>query len=728
VSQADWLRLQGTRYRCIPLYIPAEEFDPLSKLFLEVLRYEHNVSRLVRAFGLTERVIEDVLGDLIRRNRAVLVVQGDVKEIRLLDNAIPTVIHEPGETLDVWQDDATGLLLPAWIVDRHQQQPRRNKGAQDTDAMPLELNSGPLLVEPFLDGPDSQLIEMLLRSDDDLRQRDETFASLDRLTGRYRVRPQTLWLPVLHAEIQGQSIPLIVAENIPAWVARVWSVALRRESLRSTSEAVAFHVAATTGEEGLRVVHGWRALTRVESWRGSVDSFLNQMPPPISGYDLRAVREKQAALSGLLLSASRVEIIERVRSQGEIAWLAPVLDTSRSWILLVLPWAEQVRAALDFIRQRVETGGSVPNKVFLVLTPSVPDEQSAAAKAALQDLLGATRFGEVIRRGWPIDGPAVALGDWPEVRVQYAVRSSVLQFSGASLAADWLGVIQALPARNDERDRLSQEAPASDQLRLLRIRRDTTHMRQQEEARLGFGAEARSVGTVLDDLSGFGESLLTAIVDPYLLLRDLSESSEIDPRAPDLSFDRQRPLIQQVPVLTERRDLLCHHLSLSLAGPWAFWTRLSSHELIPIFAAVLTEPSRRSVEGEIHILASGLGNDACSASVLNLFEQAVIGHGWTIRVGLSRYRGREAGPAADRVLHELRSHIPSPRLRFWELQRPAPAHALVLDDLVFVAGGDWLQSVLCLTDRSDFGFALESRYLAESLRACFVGAKEITTT
>src|ERR1700682_3993885 len=127
MSSRLWLRLPGTRYRCVPLYLPVDEFDPLSRLFLEVLRYERNLPRLVRAFGLTERVVEDVLGDLIRRNRAALVIHNDVREISVIDDALPNLVHERGETLDVWQDHATGLVLPAWIVDPHSR-PRDDDG------------------------------------------------------------------------------------------------------------------------------------------------------------------------------------------------------------------------------------------------------------------------------------------------------------------------------------------------------------------------------------------------------------------------------------------------------------------------------------------------------------------------------------------------------------------------------------------------------------------------
>jgi hypothetical protein len=112
--------------------------------------------------------------------------------------------------------------------------------------------------------------------------------------------------------------------------------------------------------------------------------------------------------------------------------------------------------------------------------------------------------------------------------------------------------------------------------------------------------------------------------------------------------------------------------------------------------------------------------------VIDLIETAVLKHGWTIHVGLRRFRDTADRSFTDNVLSSLRARVPSSRLRFWIMRQPPPAHALVIDDLVFIAGGDWLRSVLQPhQDDLDFGFAVESNELAESLRGCFTGAEEI---
>jgi hypothetical protein len=163
VADEGHLQLTGTRYRCTPYYVPLDEFDPLTRVFLEVLKSETNVARLVHAFGLTERVVEDVLGDLIRRNKATLVIKGNQREVRLIGESAATPDPQPGDSLEIWQDHATGVILPAGIADQFDRIPPRR-------APILSIPRGPGLIEEFRAASDAQVIEMLLLSDDKLRQ------------------------------------------------------------------------------------------------------------------------------------------------------------------------------------------------------------------------------------------------------------------------------------------------------------------------------------------------------------------------------------------------------------------------------------------------------------------------------------------------------------------------------------------------------------------------------
>lgn len=716
MSGRTWLRLLGTRYRCLPLYVPVEEMDPLSRLFLEVLRHERSVARLVRAFGLTERVVEDVLGDLIRRNRATLVVQNGIKEIRLLDeDAVPTVVYKPGEILDIWQDHATGMVLPAWIIDPYER-PRVDDGEiPPTETATRSIQSGSTLVEHFTEAPDAQLIDMLIRADDDLRQRDETVEVLDRLSDRYRVRPQAVWLPVIDAAIQGQTIPLIAADFIPPWVARVWSVALRRDSFVEPVEEVAFHIASTTEQEGLRVVHGWRTTTLLSGWQGAVERFLSLKPAPMSGYDLREVRERQSAVAAHFLSLGRIELGDDTETTMSGAWLDPVLKAARHWAVIVLPWIGQVRTTLESFRRRISAGDNIPGTIVIVLPQGSGD---TSIRDDFQAVLGPSRFPAITVRNWPTGGPALAMSDGPEVRLCYGERSPVLKMSGEALAAEWLSLLQSLPALHPRGSTL--EKAEGEPLRALRVRRDPLIL--SSGANLGISSEAPSVVTAVEELRAFGEGLLTAIVDPVSVARETSGSVST---SVDTAPDRNESLGQQFPILAERHEAILHQLLLSPSPPWASWTRLAVHELLPVFVGVLTEPGRRSVESAIHIFSDGPASAAGWPSVVELLQRATEERGWVVHIVFPR-EGPDGTDDLGEVVAALRRAVRTPRLRFWRLKQAFPARALVIDDLTFVAGGDWLSAVLRPRhDECDFGFAIESREFAESLRSSTAGATEL---
>lgn len=711
MSKSEWLRLPGVRYRCVPHYIPADNFDPLSRLFLEVLNYgEHSLPRLVRAFGLTERVVEDVLGELIRRNRATLVLHGGRKEIRPLSESIENVEYETGEPLEVWQDLRTMIVLPARMVERYKSFP----GGIE---LVLSRERASPLMDDFINAPESQLIEMLTRADDNLRLREGTSSELDRLADRYRVNPQTIWLPVEEAELQGRVIRQLATEYIPDWATRIWAAALRLDAPQVTpGDVIEFHAAVTTHEEGERIVNGWRATTLLQAWREAVERFLRLTPAPVSGYDLREVRDHEALLRGVFRSVGQVELLDESPADDGVSWVEPVFDASRSWVALVLPWPWQAKSLLTWLRQRIEAGGKLPSSLIVVQSPP---GAGPSLQDNLVDLLGPLHHVSVIIRRWPTSGPALVLGDGAEARALYAPRARPLRFSGASLAEAWRGILQALPSLLDEKHDAQRDDP------LLSLRLSRYRAPGDEGAKIGIGGDACTVTAVIDELHGYGGTLLAAIIDPEQLLPD-SVESDTDTITPGPRFDRQRSLIDQLPALSEECDAITYKLSLAPAPPWALWTHLAGYELIPTLVAVLTEPSRRTVEGELHILASGVSNETLWPSIVGLIKKAVLDHGWTIRIGLPMEKGGGRGDAAKNILLSLREQIPSPRLQFWALRRPAPAHALVVGDLAFIAGGDWLHSVLQQqSEANDFGFAMESLELAESLRGCFLGAEEI---
>jgi hypothetical protein len=702
------LQLTGTRYRCVPYYIAVDEFDPLSRVFLEVLKHERDVGRLVRAFGFTERVVEDVLGDLIRRNKATLVITGNRREVRLLGDAVATPDPQPGNPLEIWQDDATRVILPAHVADQFE----RFHTSKKVEI--LSIPPGPGLIDEFRAASDAQLIEMLLLSDDKLRQLSETHTSLDRLKNRHRVRPQTLWLPVINAKIFGQSIPLIVteAEELPRWVARVWSVALRQHAVGESGDLLGFHAATLSMKDLNDLLGGWRSTARAQAWRASVDDFLSIKPAPRMGYDLHVVREREANLSALLSASCSIELKTPAPNQPgheRISWVTPVLDEARDWTILLLPSSEQIVSLIELLRRRIDSDRNLPSNLILVVSSS--HEKVARGKLdTFQKLLGEKRFGTIVLSEWST-APSVAFSDRAHVLLRYASGSSVIDMYGESIGNEWLGIVQSLklvPLGDDQAGEMTL-------LRRLRVRKEPG----RESVRIGTGSESRPMYTLPQQLQGFRDVLMMAIVDPDMVSIEPGVPARV---ASSEKFDSNRSIGEQIPALTEKLGELSRQLELRPNAPYLYWSRLGTHDLLPTLTAVLTEPGRRSVTGEIHFLVSAVRIPDEAPTILELLENAVGQQGWTIHIGLGADRANDC----EKELQSLRRRIPSVGLRLWRLPQAVPAHAIVIDNLVFLSVRDWLSTILEQPlDSANVGFAIEGAHLADTLRAAFKWGEEL---
>lgn len=720
MNEQKWLRLGGTRFRCTPLYVPIDDLDPLERMFLEVLHQERSVSRLVRAFGLSERVVEDVLGDLIRRNRAMLVIHDGVKEIAPIENAIPNPIHTRGEVLDVWQDGATGLVLPAWLVDPFERSIRSSNGESKGRASVVTLPPSSPLVEGFSTAPDSQLIEMLIRADPDIWRHEEVDAELDRLVDRYRVRPQAVWLPIIEAHLQGRTILQMAAERIPSWAARTWSAALRREVFRDASEELEYHAAATTDDEGQRIVHGWRVGNRLSRWREAIDNLLHMLPPPVSGYDLREIRERGAEIRGLLASIGEIELCDPPGSISDMEWLQPVIENSSEWMILVLPNPRDAQHVSGWLQSSFKSGLAYSGRL---ITVTAEDALGTIPSKGYEQPDGSSRCDPpAIRRPLPQTWPTIAIGDGLEVRVQFGCGAPVVRFYGEDLVTQWLGVIQTLTTSTGAVP--TEEANHSEPLRQLRVRRIPRSASQAGAFEIN--SSTVPVSALIDEISGFEGVLLTAIVDPESVASRSGDKENADSQARG-KVDRHKPLIQQLPFLVDQCDEICQKVSLPLRSPGAVWAPISNFEYIPTVTAVLTEATRRSVSGTLHILTNGIVRGGLSQGIVELLKLTCVERGWTVQIGFPRDATKQSvTETVPEKLASLRANVASPRLRLWQLSSAGVVSALVLDDLVFLAVGDWMSVGLGNSmSAKDCGFMVESRDFAENLRLCFQKAKEV---
>jgi hypothetical protein len=217
-----------------------------------------------------------------------------------------------------------------------------------------------------------------------------------------------------------------------------------------------------------------------------------------------------------------------------------------------MPWLGQIDSLIRCIQKRVEGNLSLPNTLLIVS----PVAAIPANSEMLNRMMGSGRFAKIIQRSWPALVPSITLCEKPRVRVRYSRRSALMKFTSERLAAEWLTVVQTLPMPHG--DPTNMEISNH-----LRIRRDISP--ESDGARLGAGPNALTIGSALNELRAFGDILLTAIVDPQLVMRELAGSAPTSIQVGQ--FDKDLSLLQQLPLLSERVDVLSHYFSLSPTFP-----------------------------------------------------------------------------------------------------------------------------------------------------------------
>jgi len=207
------IRVFGTRYRCRLRYAHIQALDPLSGFVLDVIRQAPQYARievLARSFGLPARIMEDVLADLVRTRNAWLdVARGVIVPVNA--NARTGEQYDDRGILDVWQDHATGAILPASIV---------APCAVPLDgAETLRRRTEDQFVS-FLDASDAALLSALVRIDPTLAFSGDGTWRLDRFVNRTRLGAYILWIPVRASVLGDTELLFVEASDVPTWLVK----------------------------------------------------------------------------------------------------------------------------------------------------------------------------------------------------------------------------------------------------------------------------------------------------------------------------------------------------------------------------------------------------------------------------------------------------------------------------------------------------------------------------
>ncbi len=117
-------RIEGVLYSGRVRYVSEGGLDRVAEFFLdEVLPAEPRIRELVQGFGLPPLIIQDVLGDLLRRGHASLDLERGEIRIAAPADADCRRIYRLGENVRVWQDLLSGRFLPERLVTKFRWRP-----------------------------------------------------------------------------------------------------------------------------------------------------------------------------------------------------------------------------------------------------------------------------------------------------------------------------------------------------------------------------------------------------------------------------------------------------------------------------------------------------------------------------------------------------------------------------------------------------------------------------
>jgi len=160
----EYVRIPGVHYRCKLRFGTTQGLDQLADFFLnQVLPSEQRLSVLFNSFGLPQRIIEDVLAELLKRNCATLdVLHGQIKPVA---DGIPGKIYDPenDRSLEIWQDDIAGGFLPFDQIENR-------SGAADSSRITFLRRDADTPFLPLLNASDSRIVTALGRGRSCLRQ------------------------------------------------------------------------------------------------------------------------------------------------------------------------------------------------------------------------------------------------------------------------------------------------------------------------------------------------------------------------------------------------------------------------------------------------------------------------------------------------------------------------------------------------------------------------------
>ncbi len=342
-----YVRLTGTLYTGKLRFVGPRYLDFVSTMILRAVAREPSLARLRGVFGLPERLVNDIIGDLIRRSLVLLDVDAGTcelpestrKRVESYDALPPGALFESGADHkieghgELWQDRLTGRLLAWKTLMGVNRRPPDNPRYVDL------LPHADTRLPDLLNAPDGQIVAVLGPVFGWHSQSRGPEWRLDGFVERSAMREAQIWLPVRLATVDQREHRFIDApEGIPPEVVERWTRALGRSSsaeppARPSDESspVQYTPVRDASREARTFLGQIRPDRQCARWMDQVRAILNAEKLP-NATDLSELEARSAAFVEACRRFGHVEFLKGPEAHAER--LRSLIQDARRYVML----------------------------------------------------------------------------------------------------------------------------------------------------------------------------------------------------------------------------------------------------------------------------------------------------------------------------------------------------------------------------------------------------------
>ena len=360
----------------MPRYAPRDGLSQLARYFYEdILPHIRDAKEISAATGLPSRLVEDVLVELLTWNCILLDFSpenGHAAEIRLQHQPVHTTPPtKPMGSIDVWQDQYTGAILPVQMIEDYA--PVKQPIGKHTSL--INPAGGLSRDHEFITASDAWILSVLKTTAPDyLFLSEDRGYALESLTEKTPRGPMTMYLPINEVKNENRNFRVIEAPlGLPWWLIRLWSRKLAVSDPDSQTHRTLNGISFPE-EESV-----FQELDEVRLARNWCRQFAQ--PPSETWAPLEASLREKLHVSLKQAGEYRISIDKAADGSNHLREMAAA---TRNFLLLVVHGESQARTVVEVVKS---IRGNATWPLILV------DDSKADAQTNGSPAVGATEIG-----------------------------------------------------------------------------------------------------------------------------------------------------------------------------------------------------------------------------------------------------------------------------------------------------------------------------------------------